>query len=123
MITMLFLVEWALRSSILVLSGALLLWALRVKDASVRLAGWTAMLCGSLANPLISVALPKVPVAVMRVQTLPTGSSVVASLDVPAPRVAGGCGGATIRLDTRGAYDLCAGGGRDGAALAYRALV
>jgi hypothetical protein len=40
-----FLAEWALRSSILILSGALLLWALRVKDASIRLAAWTAMLC------------------------------------------------------------------------------
>jgi hypothetical protein len=43
MITTPFLAEWALRSSILILSGALLLWVLRVKDASIRLAGWTAM--------------------------------------------------------------------------------
>ena len=44
MTTIQFLAEWALRSSILILSGALLLWALRVKDPSIRLAAWTAML-------------------------------------------------------------------------------
>ena len=51
-----FLVEWALRSSILILSGALLLRALRVKDPSIRLAAWTAILCGSLAMPQIGRA-------------------------------------------------------------------
>jgi RND family efflux transporter MFP subunit len=66
MITIQFLAEWALRSSILILSGASLLWALRVKDPSIRLAAWTAMLCGSLAIPLLTVALPKAPLAVMR---------------------------------------------------------
>jgi hypothetical protein len=35
MIAIQFLVEWALRSSILVLNGALLLWMLRVKDSAV----------------------------------------------------------------------------------------
>jgi multidrug efflux system membrane fusion protein len=61
-----FLAEWALRSSILILSGALLLWALRVKDPSIRLAAWTAMLCGSLAIPVLTAALPKAPLAIMR---------------------------------------------------------
>jgi len=66
MITIQFLAEWALRSSILILSGALLLWLARVKDPSIRLAAWTAMLCGSLAIPLLTAALPKMPLAVMR---------------------------------------------------------
>jgi multidrug efflux system membrane fusion protein len=66
MTTIQFLAEWALRSSILILSGALLLWALRVKDPSIRLAAWTAMLCGSLAIPMLTAALPKAPLAVMR---------------------------------------------------------
>jgi beta-lactamase regulating signal transducer with metallopeptidase domain len=59
-----FLVEWAVRSSILILSGALLLWALRVKDPAVSLFAWTAMLFTSLAIPALTPALPKVPVGV-----------------------------------------------------------
>ncbi|HEY1760672.1 MAG TPA: M56 family metallopeptidase [Bryobacteraceae bacterium] len=51
-------VEWALRSSIFIVSGGLLLRALRVKDPSIRLAAWTAMLGGSLALPLLSAVLP-----------------------------------------------------------------
>ncbi len=67
MTTIQFLAEWALRSSILILGGALLLRALRVKDPSIRLAAWTAMLCGSLAIPALTAALPKAPLAVLRV--------------------------------------------------------
>jgi hypothetical protein len=52
--TIQFLAEWAVRSSILILSGALLLRVLRVKDSSIRLAAWTAMLCGSLAIPAMT---------------------------------------------------------------------
>src|SRR5580704_8239955 len=59
MTTIQFLAEWALRSSILILSGALLLRALRVKDPSIRLAAWTAMLCGSLAMPALAMSLPR----------------------------------------------------------------
>jgi uncharacterized protein (TIGR03435 family) len=56
-----FLAEWALRSSAFILSGTLVLRALRVKDAAIRLAAWTAMLGGSLAMPLLTAALPKTP--------------------------------------------------------------
>ena len=66
MITMAFLAGWALRSSILILSGALLLRALRVKDPSIRLAAWTAMLFGCLAIPALTAALPGVPFAIAR---------------------------------------------------------
>jgi len=62
-----FLAEWAIRSSILILSGALLLRALRVRDASVKLAAWTAMLAGSLAIPFLSAVLPKITLATPRV--------------------------------------------------------
>jgi RND family efflux transporter MFP subunit len=65
MTTIQFLAEWALRSSILILTGALLLWALRVKDPSVRLAAWTAMLCGSLAMPLFTAMAPRITVAMI----------------------------------------------------------
>ncbi len=58
-----FLVEWALRSSILIASGAVVLWAFRVKDPAIRLAAWTAVLVGSLAIPAMMAGLPRVPVA------------------------------------------------------------
>jgi membrane fusion protein, multidrug efflux system len=66
MTTIQFLAEWALRSSILILSGAMLLRALRVKDPSIRLAAWTAMLFGSLAIPVLAGALPNVPMKMVR---------------------------------------------------------
>ena len=62
MICVEFLAQWALRSSILIASGAVLLKALRVKDPAVRLAAFTAVLCGSLAIPLLSFSLPALPV-------------------------------------------------------------
>ena len=40
-----FLAEWAARSAVLILAGALVLLVLRVKDSSVRLAVWVALLC------------------------------------------------------------------------------
>lgn len=65
MSTVNFLAEWAIRSSVLIAAGALLLWALRVKHSAVRLAGWTAMLLSSLAIPALMTALPKAPMTVM----------------------------------------------------------
>jgi multidrug efflux system membrane fusion protein len=56
----------ALRSSILILCGAALLRAFRVKDASIRLAAWTAMLFSSLAIPALTVALPDLPLIIPR---------------------------------------------------------
>ncbi len=66
MITVQFLAEWALRSSILIVCGALLLRAVAVKDPSIRLAAWIAMLCGSLTIPALTSALPPVPLPVLR---------------------------------------------------------
>jgi beta-lactamase regulating signal transducer with metallopeptidase domain len=63
-----FLAEWVLRSSILIACGALLLAILRVKDSSVRLAGWTAMLAGSLLIPAMMVILPPLPIRIFRSQ-------------------------------------------------------
>jgi hypothetical protein len=70
--TIQFLAEWALRSSILILSGSLLLWALRVKDPSIRLAAWTAMLCGSLAMPALAMSLPNMPLPTMPLPKMPS---------------------------------------------------
>jgi len=84
MTTLQFLAEWAVRSSLLILSGALLLWVLRVKDPSLRLTAWTAMLCGSLAIPVFAVALPKVPLTVLRISARHVESPAVAVADHPA---------------------------------------
>jgi hypothetical protein len=71
MTTIQFLAEWALRSSVLILAGTLLLWLLRIKDPSVRLAACIAMLCGSLAVPMLTGAIPHtavpMPVTVLTV--------------------------------------------------------
>ncbi len=58
-----FLAQWTLRSSLLILGGAALLWMLRVKDPAIRLAACTAMLCGSLLIPALTAMLPAVPAA------------------------------------------------------------
>jgi RND family efflux transporter MFP subunit len=85
MTTIAFLAEWAVRSSALILVGALLLWVLRVKDASVRLAAWTVMLCCSLAIPALTAALPELPFPVVR-RTEPALGPISASVGIgPAP--------------------------------------
>jgi hypothetical protein len=71
MISIQALAEWAIRSSILILSGALLLWVVRVKDSSIRSAAWTAMLCGSVAIPLLATVLPKIPLVAMHTAAQP----------------------------------------------------
>jgi RND family efflux transporter MFP subunit len=94
MTTIQFLAEWALRSSILILAGALLLWMLRVKDSAVRLVAWTAALCGSLAIPALNVVAPSTPLPVVqivsRVQPSPAireaAPSAVAPQATKAPR-------------------------------------
>ncbi len=79
-----FLAEWAVRSSVLIAAGALVLMALRVKDSSIRLAVWVALLFGSLIMPAIplmtmTVALPRIPVIVAR----PVGGPVVDFASAP----------------------------------------
>ena len=61
-----FLAEWALRSSILIFGGALLIWLTRIKDPAIRLAGWIALLLGSLLIPVMTMTLPVLPVRVLR---------------------------------------------------------
>jgi len=61
-----FLAQWALRSSFLILLGALLFRLLRVSDPAVRLAAWTGILCGSLALPALTMALPGLPIDLPR---------------------------------------------------------
>lgn len=61
-----FLINWMVRSAILTLAGAMLLRIFRVRDASIRLASWTAILCASAAIPMLSSVLPDLPVVVPR---------------------------------------------------------
>lgn len=75
MTTITFLGEWAVRSAALITCGELLVWLLRVKDASIRLAVRTALLAGSLAIPLLTMTFPRVPVAVV--------PAVVGNVDAP----------------------------------------
>jgi hypothetical protein len=58
-----FLGEWVVRSSVVIAAGALVLMALRVKDSSIRLAVWVALLFGSLFIPLMMATLSVVHVA------------------------------------------------------------
>lgn len=72
-----FLAEWAVRSSILILAGAVLLWLLRVKNPALRLTAWTAMLGASTAIPALMTALPGLPITVLRAparQPIPASS-------------------------------------------------
>lgn len=71
----LFIMGWAVRSSTLILSGALLLWALRVRDTSIKLAVWTAILMGSLSIPLLSVVLPELPLVIVQKVSAPVMST------------------------------------------------
>jgi uncharacterized protein (TIGR03435 family) len=66
MTTIQFLAEWTIRSLILILAGAVLLWLLRVKNPALRLTAWTAMLGASIAIPALMTALPRLPIAVLR---------------------------------------------------------
>ncbi len=77
MTTIMFLVEWAVRSSILILGGALLLRVLRVKDSSICLAAWVAMLGGSLAIPALTAVLPGLPLTMTRSTLAPVAARTV----------------------------------------------
>ncbi len=81
-----FLGDWIVRSSILILAGTLLLWLLRAKNPSVRLAAWIALLAGSLAVPLLTSALPRIPLAVLRAPVRPSESA--RSAPAAAPSIA-----------------------------------
>jgi uncharacterized protein (TIGR03435 family) len=65
-------------------AGALLLWVLRIKDPSIRLASWTAILIGSLAMPVLAALLPPVtlPFVEMPVSPAPLARNADASMAV-----------------------------------------
>jgi uncharacterized protein (TIGR03435 family) len=78
----LFLGEWLVRSFALILAGALVLWLLRVKSPSFRLAAWSFLLAASFALPLLRSALPQLPLMVRR--TAAPAAATAASATVPA---------------------------------------
>lgn len=80
MTAILFLAGWAVRSSILILTGAVLISALRMRDATLRCAVWTAVLAGSLLIPVMSTALPGVPIGIPKAMERPAPA-----VDAPSP--------------------------------------
>jgi len=58
------LAQWAIRATLLAAAAGALLWILKVKDASVRLAAWTAVLVGALLIPLAGFVAPAIPIPV-----------------------------------------------------------
>src|SRR5262249_38847672 len=87
-----FLVEWTVRSAILVLTGVLLLRVFRVKDPSIVLAVWTAALCGSLALPALHSILPNMAVTVAHAPALNLDLPEGAAGKTAAPHPAGASG-------------------------------
>src|SRR5262249_54285783 len=59
------LIDWTVRSALVISCGALLLRALRVKDAATRLAAYAAILWASLALPVLTTALPHLPLPIL----------------------------------------------------------
>lgn len=74
-----FLVEWTVRSTIVMVSGAVLLRALRVKSASVKLGAWTAMLFASLSIPVLMTALPSLPLRIVVPRPQPAIAPILAA--------------------------------------------
>jgi hypothetical protein len=96
-----FLAGWALRSSILIVCGAVLMKVLRVTDPAVRLAAWTAMLCGSLAIPILTASLPAMAHTVT--SAVPEPAVIVT---FPAARAVSTGGSSVDRLTTAGLLDI-----------------
>ncbi len=56
--------EWAVRASALAILAGALLWGLRVRDVSFRLATWTAVIFGALLIPMVHESVPRLPLVV-----------------------------------------------------------
>ncbi len=74
---------WAIRVTMLAAVAGMLLWILRVKDASVLMAVWTAVLLGALLMPLVGFVAPALSISVPRpkVSGVGPGLQVAASHD------------------------------------------
>jgi len=58
------LAQWAIRATALAAAAGAVLWILKIKDASVQLAAWTAVLVGILLIPLAGFVAPPIPIPV-----------------------------------------------------------
>jgi uncharacterized protein (TIGR03435 family) len=81
---------WAIRSSILIAGGALVLWLSRVKDSAIRASAWTAILCGSFVIPALTSAFPNTLLPTVRktaagVVIRPAEAPVAVTVTQPAP--------------------------------------
>jgi beta-lactamase regulating signal transducer with metallopeptidase domain len=71
------LIESAIRSTVLALAVGAILCLCRVRDAGIRLAAWTTVLCGVLLLPFLGAVLPRVAIPaipsapIAKVTTLP----------------------------------------------------
>jgi TonB family protein len=59
------LAEASVRSVVLALAAMAGMWLARARSAPVRHAVWTAVVCGMLALPVLSVALPSIPLHIL----------------------------------------------------------
>jgi len=66
------LIDWTVRSTLLISCGALLLRGLRVKGAATRLAAYTAILCASMALPALTSSLPRLPLPILAAPAAPS---------------------------------------------------
>jgi hypothetical protein len=105
--TMQLLLEWAVRSSILILVGLVLLRASRVKDPSIVLAACVAMLGSSLLVPAFRAALPTLPLPVTR---SPAGVDREEAVPATEAATATSAGHIDWRSAGAGLYCLVAGG-------------
>ena len=86
--------EWAIRSAILIASGALLLWVSRTRDGALRWAAWVALLLGSLMIPAmmlpwVGAPMPGIKFTVpRRLERVDKSSDSLLPSDVPEARVA-----------------------------------
>ncbi len=80
-----FLAQWGLRSTILIFGGALLIWLVRIKDPAFRLAGWIALLLGSLLIPVFTMTLPVLPIHILRAPAQAQVQPISADFSATAP--------------------------------------
>jgi GWxTD domain-containing protein len=71
------LATWAIRSTMLATVAGLLLWSFRVKDASVRLTIWTAVLAGALLIPLLAITAPGISIPLPNFLSTPAATNPV----------------------------------------------
>lgn len=91
----LFLAGWAIRSSILILVGAILISVLRMRDATSRWAMWTAVLCGSVLIPVMTTSLPGVDIGIPKAIERP---ALIVDAPPPQPVTAALPAGAPLEL-------------------------